>query len=200
MGHFFGTVFLGHIVQHRSAAVIVKIGVNIWQRNTVRVQKSLKQQVILHRVNLGDAQAVGHCRSSGRSTAGTNGAAQFGGHANVVLHNQEVTRETHVLDGFQLKVDSFAVLLIEFGPSFLSALINQITQVIVLIVKAVGQREIGQDRRMVNAVDLHLVQNLVGVLQGFRDVGEHLIHLLLCLEPLLLAVHHHVLVGELLAR
>ena len=84
--------------------------------------------------------------------------------------------------------------------SFLSALINQITQVIVLIVKAVGQREIGQDRRMVNAVDLHLVQNLVGVLQGFRNVGEHLIHLLLRLEPLLLAVHHHVLVGELLAR
>ena len=53
---------------------------------------------------------------------------------------------------------------------------------------------------MVDAVDLHLVKYLVGVLQRLGDVGEQLVHLLLRLEPLLLAVEHHVLVGEFFAR
>ena len=143
MGHLLSTIFLGDVVQYRCASIVIKVGVDIGQRDAVRVQEALKQQVILHRVNLGDAQAIGHSRSGSRSTARSHRAAQFGCHADVVLHNEEVSRETHVLDGLELKVESFALFLGEIGPAFLGSLIDQIAQVVILIVKAVGQREIG---------------------------------------------------------
>ena len=53
---------------------------------------------------------------------------------------------------------------------------------------------------MVDTVDFHLVKNLVGILQCLGDIGEHTVHLLLGLEPLLLAVEHHVFVSEFFAR
>ena len=91
----------------------------------------------------------------------------------------------------------FAVLIIENGPTFLGSLIDQVAQVIIFILKAFRQREVGQDGCMVNTVELDLVENLVGILQCFGDIGKHLVHLLLGLEPLLLAIEHHVLIVEL---
>ena len=49
---------------------------------------------------------------------------------------------------------------------------------------------------MINAVNLHLVKNLGGVLQRFGDVGKDLVHFRLGLEPLLLAVKHQILIVE----
>ena len=91
------------------------------------------------------------------------------------------------------------MLIIQLGPPCLGALIDKVTQVVVLIVKAVGQREIGQNGVMVDAVELHLVKNLVGVLQRLGDVGKHLVHLSLRLEPLLFGVEHDVVITHLLA-
>ncbi len=60
MRHFFFAVFLCHIAQYVCATVIIEVDVNIGQRDTVRVEETLKQQVILDGVNLRDAQAVSH--------------------------------------------------------------------------------------------------------------------------------------------
>ena len=53
---------------------------------------------------------------------------------------------------------------------------------------------------MVEAVNLHLVQNLQGVAQCFGHVAEDLVHLGLGLKPLLLGVEHARGVVEVLAR
>ena len=60
MGDLFCTVFLSDIVQHSSASIVVKVSINIRQRDAVGIQKTLEQQVIFHRVNLGDSQAICH--------------------------------------------------------------------------------------------------------------------------------------------
>ena len=49
---------------------------------------------------------------------------------------------------------------------------------------------------MINAVDFNFIKNLISVLQGLGNVGKHLVHLFLRLEPLLLAVEHQILIGE----
>ena len=91
------------------------------------------------------------------------------------------------------------MLIVQIGPTLLGAFIDQVPKVIVLVVEAVGQWKIGQDWCMVDAIYLDFVKNFVGVLQRLGDVAKNAIHFLLGLEPFLLAVEHHVLIGEFLA-
>ena len=54
MRHLFRTIFIGHPLQHLSTSVIIEIHINIRKRDTVRVQETLKQQVVLDWVHLRD--------------------------------------------------------------------------------------------------------------------------------------------------
>ena len=65
MGHVVGAIFLGHVLEHACAAVIVEVDVDIGEGDTVGVEKTLEQEVIFYGVDLGDTQTVGHARSCG---------------------------------------------------------------------------------------------------------------------------------------
>ena len=84
--------------QHFAAAIIVKVGVNIRQRDTVGVEETLEQQVILQRVKLRYAETVCHDASCCTATTGADPHAQLrAGRVYEVLHNEEVSREAHRL-------------------------------------------------------------------------------------------------------
>ena len=51
---------LVHPFEHLSASVVVEVGVDIRERDTVRIEESLEQKIVFYRVNLGDAEAVSH--------------------------------------------------------------------------------------------------------------------------------------------
>ena len=53
-----------------------------------------------------------------------------------------------------------------------------------------GNVEVGHDGAMVDAVDLHLVDDLLGGGKRFRQIGEDFVHFRLCFEPFLLRVEH----------
>ena len=55
MGHFLLPIFFRHPTQHLASPVIIKVHINIRQGNTVWIQKTLEQQVILYRVYLRNA-------------------------------------------------------------------------------------------------------------------------------------------------
>ena len=71
------SVLVLHPLQHTAAAVVVEIGINIRQGDTVGIEETLEQQVVLQRVNLRDAQAVGHHAAGSRATSGTYHDAQL---------------------------------------------------------------------------------------------------------------------------
>ena len=110
--HLLLAVFLRHPVQHASAAVVIEIHVDIGQRDAVGVQETLEQQVIGDGVDLRDPETVSHGRSGGRTTAGTHRNIQFlAGGTDKVLHDKEVTRETHRLHDMQLEPQPLLLLL-----------------------------------------------------------------------------------------
>ena len=84
------SVFLGHPAEHLAAAVVIEVHIDIGKGDTVGVQETLEQQVVLDGVYLRDSQAVGH-RELGA------------GGIDKVLHDKEVTRETHRLHNIELK-------------------------------------------------------------------------------------------------
>ena len=113
MRHVVLAVFLCHPVQHAAAAIIVKVHVNIGQRDTVGVEETLKKEVIFNGIDLRDAETVGHATTSGGATTGTDAHVEFlAGGANEVLHNEEVARETHCLHNMQFKLDALGGFLI----------------------------------------------------------------------------------------
>ena len=53
-------VFVDHVPDHAVTAFVVEVDIDIRQRHTLRVEETLKQQVVLDGVDVGDAQAIGH--------------------------------------------------------------------------------------------------------------------------------------------
>ena len=132
MCHLRMAVFLTYPIQHFATSSVVKVSINIGQRNTIRIQETLKQQVVLQWVKVRDSQAVCHHRSCCTTTTRAYTHAQFlSSCANKVHHNQEVTWETHSLHDMQLKFDS---LLLLFGQRLAIALmctfVCQVSQII----------------------------------------------------------------------
>ena len=101
------TILVLHPLDDARTTVIVEVGIDIRQRDTVGVQETFEQQVVLDRVNLGDSQAISNRRTGSRTTTRAYRNAQFlTTGTDEVGHNQEVTRETHRLHDMQLKLDA----------------------------------------------------------------------------------------------
>ena len=195
------TIFVHHPLEHSSTAFVVEVGVDIGQRYTVGVEETLKQQVILQRVDACDAEAVCHHTACRGASSGANPYAQLvAGGVDEVLHYQKVAGEAHRLHHSQLIADAL-VHLVGHGVAVqaLCPFVCQIREVVILRFKALRQRKLRHQRRAVEAVRLHLVEYLARVGQRLRHIGEDGVHLLACLKPLLLSVEHTCRVVEVLA-
>ena len=61
--------FVDHVLHHALAAVHREVDVDVGHRLAARVEEALEQQVVADRVDVGDAQRVGHQRAGGRAAA-----------------------------------------------------------------------------------------------------------------------------------
>ena len=109
-------ILLFHPLQHASASVVVEVSIDIGQGDTVGVEETLEQEVVLQRVELGDAQTVGHDASGSRSSSRSHHHAEFiACRVDEVLHDEEVAGETHRLHDVKLEPHSFQDLLGKSG-------------------------------------------------------------------------------------
>ena len=108
VAHAVGTILLLYPFDNAGTSIVVEVGINIGQRDTVGVEETFEQQVILDGVDLGDAEAIGHSRTGCRATSRTYADSQlFTAGADKVRHDEEVAREAHRLHDVQLKLDAF---------------------------------------------------------------------------------------------
>ena len=132
-------VLVLHPLQHSSSSIVIEVGIDIGQRDTVGVQETLEQQVILQGVNLGDSQTVGHHRAGCRATTWTDHHTQFvASGIDKVLYYQEVARETHRLHDVQL--EAHAVINLRRNGltiALLGASIGEFSQIVSLELDAV---------------------------------------------------------------
>ena len=106
------SVFVHHPLQHLSSAVVVKVGVDIRQGDTVGVEESLEQEVVLQRVDFRDAEAVCHNRPCCRAAPRAHPHPEFlTGGVDEVLHDEEVSGKSHCLHYVQLEPYAFVNLL-----------------------------------------------------------------------------------------
>ena len=112
MGHLVVPILVLHPLQHTATAVVIEVGVDIGQRDTVGVEEALEQQVILDGVDLGDAQTIGHHRPGRRATPRPHHHVELlARRVDEVLHDEEVAGESHGLHHMQLKLHALGHLL-----------------------------------------------------------------------------------------
>ena len=131
MSHpFFAVLFL-YPTQNLTATVIVKVDVNIGHGDSIRIQKTLEQQVIFQRVDIGNTQTIGNHRTGSRSSSGTDSDSHSTGSIDEILHNQEVTGEAHGFHHVQFKVDTLGSFFAQlFAITFHSTFHGQFPQVV----------------------------------------------------------------------
>jgi hypothetical protein len=81
---------LGDVVDDLAAAVHAEIDVDIGHGDALGIQEALEEQLVLQRIDIGDAERVGNERSGGRSAAGTDGNVVLFGVADEVPDDQEI--------------------------------------------------------------------------------------------------------------
>ena len=102
-------ILLNQVVDDLCAACAHKVQVSVRQVNTVWIDKALKQQVEPNRINVCDVHEVRNQRTTDRTAAWADHDAVIFGPLDDLLHQQEVARESHLLDNVQLERKAISV-------------------------------------------------------------------------------------------
>ncbi len=192
--HAGGAVALLDVVDDTVAAVLAEVDVEVGHRHPLRIEEALEQQVVAQRVEVGDAQRIGHQRAGARAAPWPDRHAVPLGPVDEVGDDQEVAGKAHLPDGADLEGEALLVLRAlgrtrggvgeELGKARLQPCRGLLRHELVQG-QPLGRRELGQlvlaqfDRQRAAARDFHRIGECLG------EVGEQFGHLGLGLEVLL---------------
>ena len=180
-------VLLGGVVDHAVAPGYGEVDVDVGHGLPPRVQHALEQQVVLHRVDLGDAQAVGDERPGGRSSSRADADAVPAGERDEVPDDQEVVGEAHLADRLQLECEPLVELRRPLRVAAGEPLLGELHEVLERVA-ALGRRV----RRQQDLSQLERHRAALGDLERARErilvAGEVEQHLGLGLEEELVGV------------
>ena len=189
-------VLLDRVADHLLALVVGEVQVEVGHGDAAGVEEALEDQVVLERVDAGDARAVGDERAGARAAHVPPDVAAAGKVAQVG-HDQEVDVEAHLVDDRAVRVlcapapsGSLALLAVEPRQPFL----GQVAQ-IGLVGEALRDGQVGQVVGGVLQVDLAHLGDAQRVVEGAgRQVDEGAeggFHLLAALEEVGAVAHAH---------
>ncbi len=104
-------VFRGHVVDDSIPAIHAEVHVEVRHGHALGIEEALEQQVVADRIEVGDAQAVGHERARTGAAAGPYRHAVLARPADKVGDDQEVPGEAHLTDDIQLAAQPGAVFV-----------------------------------------------------------------------------------------
>ena len=127
--HMVVAVLPANVVYHLAPAGVAKVHINIGHGYPLRVEKTLKVQVVLHGVDIRDLQTVGHHGARGGASPRPYRDIHAFRVAHEVGHDEEVIGEPHLLDHVQLIVQLPAVVRPAVAVPLDKPLITQLPQI-----------------------------------------------------------------------
>ncbi len=95
-------VLLRGVADHVGAPTLVEVDVDIRHGDALGIEEALEEQAVLDRIEVGDAEGVGHHRARGRASARSHADAIVLGVADEVGDDEEVAGEAHLRDDAEL--------------------------------------------------------------------------------------------------
>ena len=102
-------IFVLDVVDHPVSVELAKVNIKVGHGHPVGVQKTLKQQLVLQRIQVGDVERIGHQRAGSGATPRPHRAAIVFGPVDEVTHDQKVAWEAHFDDGGDLKRQALVI-------------------------------------------------------------------------------------------
>ena len=98
LGDLLLAVLLGGVADHLAAPALVEVHVDVGHGDALGVEEPLEDQLVVDRVQIGDAQDVGHQRAGGAAAAGAHAQVDRARVVEQVGRDQEVARVAHLHD------------------------------------------------------------------------------------------------------
>ena len=203
--HLVASVFPAHIIDDFLPAVVTEIHIDIRHGHTLRIQETLKKQIVPDRLDIRNLQAVCHDAPCAGASARPYRNPVAPGVIDKIPHNQEVVHISHPANDGKFVVKSLAQRLsgiacghTAVAVAFLQPVIAEFIQISprVIALRHLISGQLGLPER-----NLHIapVGNALGILQSLPRIGKQPLHLLLALHEILAAlIAHPVLVRQLL--
>ena len=198
LAHGVLAVLVLHIVDHQVAVGLAKVDVKVGHGHPLGVQKPLEQQVVLQRVQVGNLERIRHQTAGTRAPAWPHRAAIVFGPVDEVAHDQKVTREAHLQNGGQLKLQALHITrhlrlaLVRLGVEMAHALLQSLERRVaeILFRRHALAIDLGRGKHRQLGLAQHQGQaaalgNLQRVGNGRGNVGKQCLHLGRALEILL---------------
>ena len=191
--------FVGDVLDHFAAAALAEVDVDIGQRHALGVEEALENQIVVERIDVGDAQRPGGEAAGGRAAARSDGNALLARVADEVPDDQEVAGIAHLLDhrdlvgeplvvrGERVPQLAFRIELAQPLEALRVALPHDVLEVIVER-EALGHGELRQVVFARRDRDVAALGDEQRVLHRLRVVAEDLRHLRGGLQEELIAV------------
>ena len=180
-------VLVGDVVDHPVAAADREVDVHVRHRLAPRVEEALEEQVVLHRVDLGDVERVRGQRARRRAAARADRDAVPLREVDEVPDDQEVVREAHLADRLQLELEPFLDLGRHVLVALLEALLAELDEIVERIA-ALGHRVLREANRAELDLDRAALRDLERPRERSRVLGEVGRHLRRRLEVELVGV------------
>ena len=184
-----GSVFVDDIIHDPATALIIKINIDIGHGYPVRIQETLKKEVVLHRVDVGNGQTVRYNRACCGTPSRSHGDVHVSCFADKVLYNQKISWVSRIFDDFQFKVYPFPDFVGKFTIPLFGTFVGNVPQIGILasiapvnvvlrVFKFLRNTEFGQQDIARKVIGLHLVHNFLDVENSFGKVFEEFLHLI----------------------
>ena len=147
-------VLLLHVLDDLAPAVVAEVDVDVGHRDPLGVEEALEDQAVAQRVEVGDAEGVGHEAARRRPAPGPDGDPALARVADEIGHDQEVARVAGLADHVELVVEPLAGLLGDRVVAPREALARLCLEQILERVVLRRQRERRQVRRVEVELDL----------------------------------------------
>ena len=194
-------ILAGNIIDYLLTALITEIYINIRHADPLRIEKTLKNQIIFYRVDISYLKAVCHNGTCCRASARAYHDSVCFGIVYKIPYNQEIFHISHGFYGAKLIVKSVVKLLCRiFTVPFVKSGIAEFSK----ILRVVLSLRSFEFRQMVLAefkVEIAGIGNKLSIVHRLRQICKNLSHFVLALEvELIVRKAHSVLVIQSCSR
>ena len=192
--HTVCAIFFNNIIDNFLAALVAEVNIEVRHGDTFRVQEALEKQIIFHRINTGDTDAVsGNTARTGTSSRADRNAVSFC-IVDEVIDDEVVIHISHGGNDIQLVLQTVDVLLRRIAAVVaVQTLIAHIAEE--LHVLPAVRRNI-QRQNMMTELEVHIAAfcDFYCVVHGLRTIGNGFLHLLARLDIEFFRFEFHVIV------
>ena len=200
LAHGLLAILLHHVPDDLVTPGVGEVDVEVGHAHPLGVEEALEEQIVLHGVDAGDAQRVGHEAAGAGAAPRPHGDALPAGKADIVPDNEEVPAVSHLVDDAQLVVEPLLQGLIDAVVPTAHPLIGQMREVLDGSRELLRHREGGQLHLTELELEVALVGDGHGALDGPGQIFEELVHLRRGLHVQPGGVAHPGFVREVLTR